>query len=215
MTSKFRRCLEPYVNATTDGPRHKGLRPTGNLIIGLSGGLGSTVLLDLVYRLYISPDLALRSSEGGSNHPMHERVWKKVYVCYVETSDALPGVSTCQRTFQLSPYAQPGKSRRRIERKKSGPLCRSSLESNSFLSGSKMHLTGHGGRTLPSKTPELTLTSTLLTRVRIPTCSPDHIIDILLQCFHLLREGTVSEVRCHPSNHTSLRFQPQLRCRPL
>lgn len=180
MTSKFRRCLEPYVNATHDGPRHKGLKPSGNLIIGLSGGLGSTVLLDLVYRLYISPDLGLRSTEGGSNHPMHERVWKKVYACYVETSDALPGVSSCQSTFQPSPHAQSGKSRQRIERKKLGPLYKSSLELNLYRCASKMHLRSHGGGASPNKTPESILTSTSRTKVRIPTYSPEHIIDILL-----------------------------------
>ena len=92
LTFKFRRTLEPYINAKPDGPRRKALKPTGNLLIGYSGGLGSAVLLDLVYRHYVHPDPAIVTSEGGSDHPRNERVWKKITVCYVETSDALPGV---------------------------------------------------------------------------------------------------------------------------
>ncbi|KAH9930086.1 uncharacterized protein B0H18DRAFT_995156 [Fomitopsis serialis] len=59
---KFRRGLEPSVNPTPDGPRRTALRPDGNLLVGFSGGLGATVLLDL-----------------GA-------------VCYVEICDAFPGM---------------------------------------------------------------------------------------------------------------------------
>lgn len=98
MTFKFRRALEPFVNAKPDGPRRTALKPTGNLLVGFSGGLGSTVLFDLVNRCYVNPDPELVTSEGGKDHPRNERVWKQVTVCYIEVSDALPGVSV---TFLL------------------------------------------------------------------------------------------------------------------
>ncbi|KAI0091212.1 hypothetical protein BDY19DRAFT_1033438 [Irpex rosettiformis] len=98
-TFKFRRALEPYVNAKPDGPRRKALKPTGNLLIGYSGGIGSAVLMDLVYRHYVHPDSTIVTSEGGKAHPRNERVWEKITVCYVEVSDALPG--TKDRTTEI------------------------------------------------------------------------------------------------------------------
>ena len=89
MSFKFRRSLEPFVNEKPDGPRKTALKPTGDLLLGYSGGLGSSVLLDLVHRSYISPDLG----QGGTNHPRKDRVWKKINVCYVEVCDAFPKVS--------------------------------------------------------------------------------------------------------------------------
>ena len=93
ITHKFRRALEPTVNPKPDGPRRTALKPTGNLLIGLSGGLGSSVLLDLVHRCYIALDKSTIPTDGGRDHPRHERVWKKITVCYVEVCDAFPGVS--------------------------------------------------------------------------------------------------------------------------
>lgn len=90
MTFKFRRALEPSVNAKPDGPRRTALKPTGDLLIGFSGGLGSTVLLDLVHRCYVSPDELAAPVDGGRDHPRKDRVWKKVTVCYVETCDIFP-----------------------------------------------------------------------------------------------------------------------------
>lgn len=81
------------MNAKPDGPRRLALKPRGDLLIGLSGGLGSAVLLDLIYRYYVHHDPTVVTSEGGKDHPRNERVWQKVTVCYVETSDALPEVS--------------------------------------------------------------------------------------------------------------------------
>ncbi|PCH42562.1 hypothetical protein WOLCODRAFT_137967 [Wolfiporia cocos MD-104 SS10] len=92
VTFKFRRALEPFVNAKPDGPRRTALKPKGNLLVGFSGGLGSTVLLDLVYRCYVSMDKSTMPAEGGKQHPRHERVWKKVSVCYVEVCDIFPGM---------------------------------------------------------------------------------------------------------------------------
>lgn len=107
MTFKFRRSLEPLVNPKPDGPRRTALKPQGNLLVGFSGGLGSTVLLDLVHRYYVAPDKALITDEGGSHHPRNERVWKRVIVCYVEVCDAFPEVSTS--TEPDGSYADFGK----------------------------------------------------------------------------------------------------------
>lgn len=93
MSFKFRRSLEPFVNAKPDGPRKTALKPTGDLLIGFSGGLGSSVLLDLIHRSYVSPNLNQTNTEGGRDHPRKDRVWKKINVCYVEVCDAFPQVS--------------------------------------------------------------------------------------------------------------------------
>lgn len=95
ISTKFRRTLEPSINAIPDGPRKKGLKPTGNLCLGFSGGLGSTVLLDLVSQSYFSTresDNTMKDERGGRDHPRNASVWKKATVCYVEICNALPGV---------------------------------------------------------------------------------------------------------------------------
>ncbi|KAF8656243.1 hypothetical protein AX16_002679 [Volvariella volvacea WC 439] len=95
---KFRKSLEPSVNPTPDGPRRKGLKASGNLFLAFSGGLGSSVLLDLVYRSYFSlaaefvPRDANGEKRGGKDHPRNKRVWNKATVCYVECCNAHLGV---------------------------------------------------------------------------------------------------------------------------
>lgn len=91
ITTKFRRALEPHINYLPDGPRRSALKPSGDLLVGFSGGLGSTVLLDLVHRIYIAKRRTENGS-GGKAHPKTTRVWKNVRVCYVEICDAFPGV---------------------------------------------------------------------------------------------------------------------------
>ena len=102
ITFRFRKALEPHINAKPDGPRRTALRPTGNLLVAFSGGLGSAVLLDLVNRCYVSPDESLVTTEGGRDHPRHERVWKKVTVCYVELCSAFPEVCSFRSLTELS-----------------------------------------------------------------------------------------------------------------
>ncbi|KAI0359973.1 hypothetical protein OH77DRAFT_1471896 [Trametes cingulata] len=97
---RFRRALEPTVNAKPDGPRRTALKPTGNLLVGFSGGLGSSVLLELVHRCYVALDKSTMPADGGRDHPRHERVWKKVTVCYVEVCDAFPGMK--DRTDEIA-----------------------------------------------------------------------------------------------------------------
>jgi cytoplasmic tRNA 2-thiolation protein 2 len=73
-------------------------------MIGFSGGLGSTVLLDLVSRCYISFNEPLdyvdgnSKPRGGTKHPRNQNVWKEARVCYVEMCGAFPesGVCICQ-----------------------------------------------------------------------------------------------------------------------
>lgn len=70
---------------------------SGHVFLGYSGGASSTVLLDLIFREYLSPAVSLSSGKRrlGTQKPMskRERTWKKAYVGYVETSAAYPGVS--------------------------------------------------------------------------------------------------------------------------
>ncbi|KAI0326630.1 hypothetical protein GY45DRAFT_1258698 [Cubamyces sp. BRFM 1775] len=99
---KFRRALEPTVNPKPDGPRRTALKPAGNLLVGFSGGLGSSVLLDLVHRCYVALDKSTMPSDGGRDHPRHERVWKKVTICYVEVCDAFPGMK--DRTEEITQH---------------------------------------------------------------------------------------------------------------
>ncbi|KAF8071905.1 hypothetical protein FPV67DRAFT_1483121 [Lyophyllum atratum] len=100
---KFRRSLDPSVNPLPDGPRRKGLKAGGNLVLGLSGGLGSTVLLDLVNRTYFmhSPPMedGTGKPRGGIDHPRNASVWPNGFVCYVETCSAFPG--TRDRTEEI------------------------------------------------------------------------------------------------------------------
>jgi len=95
MTTKFKRILEPSVNPAINSGRKKALKASGNLLLAFSGGLGSTVLLDLVSRRYFqSVDLEDENPRGGKNHPRNGNVWDNVVVCYVEVCNAFSGVSS-------------------------------------------------------------------------------------------------------------------------
>jgi cytoplasmic tRNA 2-thiolation protein 2 len=85
------------VNPTADGARRRALKAGGNLLLGLSGGLGSTVLLELVHQTYFSYrsapiDIATGKLKGGKQHPRNDTVWPSGAVCYVEICNAFPGV---------------------------------------------------------------------------------------------------------------------------
>ncbi|KAJ7650220.1 hypothetical protein FB45DRAFT_887313 [Roridomyces roridus] len=102
VSSKFRRALVPAINPgpIPDTPRKKkgSLKAAGNLCIGFSGGLGSSVLLDLVTESYFPSENG--NTKGGSDHPRHhEKVWDHGTVCYVEICSALPG--TRDRTEEV------------------------------------------------------------------------------------------------------------------
>jgi hypothetical protein len=96
-TIKFRRGLDPYINPITGQSRKKARDPAGNLLLGFSGGLGSTVALDLLDRCYLSnrnaPVHDNGTLKGGINHPRN-RTWERATACYVEVSAAFPEVCT-------------------------------------------------------------------------------------------------------------------------
>ncbi|KAF8638253.1 hypothetical protein AX17_002275 [Amanita inopinata Kibby_2008] len=95
VTTKFKRALDPYINAEAGVSRRKSLKASGNLLLGFSGGLNSTVLLDLVNQCYVSPSGSTLDGKprGGKDHPRNGQVWNKVRVCYVETCAAFPGIA--------------------------------------------------------------------------------------------------------------------------
>ena len=89
ISTKFRQALEPHINHVATGSRRGALKSSGDLLIGFSGGLGSSVLLDLVHKVYCT-SVGGDASKGGREHPRRNRVWKKIHVCYVEMCDAFP-----------------------------------------------------------------------------------------------------------------------------
>ena len=90
VTTKFRQALEPHINNVSNGPRRGALKPSGGLLVAFSGGSGSSVLLDLVHRTYCANVVGSDELKGGKEHPRRNRVWKRIHVCYVETSDIFP-----------------------------------------------------------------------------------------------------------------------------
>jgi len=139
---KFKKGLEPFIN--TSGQKKAVLKPWGNLTIGFSGGLGSTVLLNLVRRCYYSPE---EVDEKKGNNPRNDAIWKKVTVCYVEVSEVYPEV---RRYGALRVYGcelKVERSRCRIGPRRWRGLSGSRIPpSSSSLSASRTLLTDGGGR---------------------------------------------------------------------
>jgi len=58
-------------------------------MIAFSGGLGSTVLLDMLFKTYFEGRGSLASvdneqdTKGGKDHPRKELAWNRAIVCYV------------------------------------------------------------------------------------------------------------------------------------
>ena len=146
MTTKFKRILEPAVNPATNRARRKALKAEGNLFLAFSGGLGSTVLLDLVSQCYFKPsDEDNENPRGGRNHPRNGNVWERVFVCYVETCSTFPEVRESRVLPSFSATACDTSSRPKIERMMSVQLCRDTRGSNWCPYVSKMRLTKNGG----------------------------------------------------------------------
>ncbi|KAJ6494855.1 hypothetical protein C8R47DRAFT_1117514 [Mycena vitilis] len=99
IATKFRRMLKPAMNPPPDKTRTKGPKPAANLCVGFSGGLGSTVLLDLISETCFSPLQGEDLLKAGKDHPRNSKVWKNATVCYVEIGNALPG--TRDRTEEV------------------------------------------------------------------------------------------------------------------
>lgn len=98
---KFRKSLAQMLNPNEKTKKAKGNfteehSSAGDLLLGFSGGIGSTILLDMVWRRYI-----LDADEKGSNstnvgaETLRRRpsVWKTIRVAYVEQCAARPNVS--------------------------------------------------------------------------------------------------------------------------
>lgn len=93
---KFRKTLEPSVNASAGTSKRPKLKASGNLCLGFSGGLGSSILLNVVHNTYFSSRPPLDDSgkpRGGTNHPRNVSVWPSCNICYVEVCGAFAGVS--------------------------------------------------------------------------------------------------------------------------
>ncbi|KAF8134912.1 hypothetical protein EV363DRAFT_1256750 [Boletus edulis] len=104
---KFRRSLEPSVNASAGTSKRPKLKASGSLVLGFSGGLGSSILLDMVHKTYfVNESSANGEARGGTNHPRSASVWTSCAVCYVEVCSAFP--ETRDRTNEiikaLAPY---------------------------------------------------------------------------------------------------------------
>ncbi|KAH7909493.1 hypothetical protein BJ138DRAFT_1155079 [Hygrophoropsis aurantiaca] len=95
VTLKFRKALQPSINASAGTSKRPRLKADGNLLMAFSGGLGSSLLLDIVHRIYFSNESVLNENEepvGGKNHPRNADVWPSATVCYVEVCNAFPGM---------------------------------------------------------------------------------------------------------------------------
>ncbi|KAG8213127.1 hypothetical protein J3R82DRAFT_11529 [Butyriboletus roseoflavus] len=100
VTLKFRRSLEPYVNANTGTSKRPKLKASGSLVLGFSGGLSSSLLLDMVHRTYFANESPMEGEpRGGTNHPRSANVWTSCAVCYVEVCNAFP--ETRDRTKEI------------------------------------------------------------------------------------------------------------------
>ncbi|GJJ08314.1 hypothetical protein Clacol_002525 [Clathrus columnatus] len=87
LMAKFRGILDPTINCSEQGLSVRGsLQAPGNLLIGFSGGVGSTVLVDLVKCCYLAPVIP-GGPKGGKKHPRKTgRPWNKIFICYIDCS---------------------------------------------------------------------------------------------------------------------------------
>ncbi|KAG8920706.1 hypothetical protein FRC02_000743 [Tulasnella sp. 418] len=99
VTLKFRRALEITINPP-HRPRSKyePLRADGSLVIGFSGGIGSAILLDTIWRTYV---LEWNEVPSGSKKPPKPPVWNKVWVAYVEQANAFDGVEKIEKVKSI------------------------------------------------------------------------------------------------------------------
>ncbi|PAV16267.1 cytoplasmic trna 2-thiolation 2 [Pyrrhoderma noxium] len=101
VTTKIRRALDPHINESPETSRRRGLKASGNLLLGFSGGLGSTVLLNTLSNIYFPASASDNNDKGGKAHPRNKRVWEKAYICYVETSAAYPEGQVKDRSEEI------------------------------------------------------------------------------------------------------------------
>ncbi|KAF9223651.1 hypothetical protein BS17DRAFT_110430 [Gyrodon lividus] len=109
VTLKFRRALEPLVNANSGSSKRPKLKASGSMMFGFSGGLGSSILLHMVHKTYFANQPPIDPSgepRGGTNHPRNTNVWSSCAVCYVEVCNAFPEARdrTEEIRTALTPY---------------------------------------------------------------------------------------------------------------
>ncbi|KAF9243519.1 hypothetical protein BU15DRAFT_86462 [Melanogaster broomeanus] len=116
---KGRKCIKCKLNSGNIVIRHAVycrdcftplviLKPRDRLMLGFSGGLGSSVLLDLVHKTYFAnqpPIDPTGEPRGGTNHPRNANVWSSCGVCYVEVCNAFP--ETRDRTEEIKNAIAP------------------------------------------------------------------------------------------------------------
>ncbi len=90
--------IRTFRECAPSGSTAEALKASGNLLLAFSGGLGSTLLLDLAYQAYFANRQGggqNRDQQGGKDHPRNAPIWPKGSICYVEICGAFPGVSVC------------------------------------------------------------------------------------------------------------------------
>ncbi|KIY52409.1 hypothetical protein FISHEDRAFT_63791 [Fistulina hepatica ATCC 64428] len=97
VATKFRRAIQHCVEGPPTTNKRKTLKASGNILVAFSGGPGSSVLLDLIYRSYFAKHETIK---GGTKHPRNARVWDEGAVVYVETGAAYPDAVDCTSEIQ-------------------------------------------------------------------------------------------------------------------
>ena len=100
MTAKVKKGLDPHLNDSPSTSRRIALKASGNLMIGHSGGVGSTVVLDVLNRCYFPSEEDLE--KVAKSHPRKKRVWEKAYICHVDISSAFSEVRKNALEFAMT-----------------------------------------------------------------------------------------------------------------
>lgn len=103
---RSRRILDLAVQGRSS--KKRTLKAPGDLMVAYSGGLGSSVLLDLVTRTYFVDRSEEFTQRSGINHPRHTRVWEKAYVVHVDISSAFEGLQDHMQAAQKCIGRYPG-----------------------------------------------------------------------------------------------------------
>lgn len=139
---RFRRTLEPHINPNPQQHRRKGLKASGNLLIGLSGGLGSSVLLDMIQKTYLSP----RERQQGDQNPNGITCpWSKIFVVYVDISGIMIGVREFPISWRTICLICNPLYRSQMKALLSNNLSKDTVQQwNIYVSNLRTHLTRHG-----------------------------------------------------------------------
>ncbi|KAG8862417.1 hypothetical protein FRB96_001487 [Tulasnella sp. 330] len=88
---KFRKALAQLLNPNekTKKPKTRDDHNAGDLVLGFSGGIGSAILLDMVWRRYVLDADGKQDATGGSER-RRPSVWKNIRIVHVEQCAAYP-----------------------------------------------------------------------------------------------------------------------------